>query len=147
MLIYVYICPFSTQGILRSCPTELPIRRTASLDALYLRPSVVQITHSMAHCIVLQMDKSTQTLDSYLQEIAVSHQGRTTESGSDSSQPTRSDTPTEIKIEKALRHRLHRGSSGVGAAALRGAEHSVSSQTLSPIHGKNQFHFTKGNNN
>lgn len=125
---------YSFLGVLRSCPTELPIRRTASLDALYLRPSAVQITHSMAHCIVLQMDKSTQTLDSYLQELAVLN---TSGSGSysDSVQPTRTETPTEIKIEKALRHRLHRGNSGVGAAVLRGAEHSVSSQTLSPVHG------------
>lgn len=129
---------FRAAGVLRSCPTELPIRRTASLDALYLRPSAVQISHSMAHCIVLQMDKSTQTLDSYLQELAISNpvvgDGETS-SDAAQAQPIRTETPTEIKIEKALRHRLHRGSSGVGAAALRSAEHSVSSQTLSPIHG------------
>lgn len=127
--------PTPHTGVLRSCSTELPIRRTASLDALYLRPSAVQITHSMAHCIVLQMDKSTQTLDSYLQELAGANPDATGESGN-SEPPVRSDTPTEVRIEKALRHRLHRGNSGVGAAALRGAEHSVSSQTLSPVHGE-----------
>lgn len=126
---------FTTTGVLRTCATELPIRRTASLDALYLRPSAVKITHSMAHCIVLQLDKSTQTLDSYLQELSASNLDGSALS-SDNSQPTRTETPTEIKIEKALRHRIHRGSSGVGA--LRGTEHSVSSQTLSPIHGNNE---------
>lgn len=96
----------------------------------------------MAHCIVLQLDKSTQTLDSYLQELARSNADET---GSDSQQSTRAETPTDIKIDKVLRHRLHRGSAGGvgGPASMRGAEHSVSSQTLSPIHGKLQCRHNK----
>lgn len=107
---------------------EFPIRRTASLDALYARPvwcrsltgSVVVV--AATHGTVLQLDKATQTDESYLEQRA-----------RDLDQQTlgllRTDTPTDIKIEKVLRQRLQRG-------VRSGAENSVSSQTLSPVHGE-----------
>lgn len=90
--------------------TESCMRRTASLDALYLRPS----WSISASCTILQVDKSTQTEESFLDRskgVAGGHL----------------DVATDLKIEKVIRQRLQKTQRG---------EHSVSSQTLSPIHGK-----------
>lgn len=84
------------------------MRRTASLDALYLRPS----WSISASCTILQVDKSTQTEESFLDRSkAVGHL----------------DVSSDLKIEKVIRQRLQKTQRG---------EHSVSSQTLSPVHGK-----------
>ncbi|XP_040165581.1 protein FAM117B-like [Anopheles arabiensis] len=127
------------------------IRRTASLDALYLRPAPAW---SLVTPTLLQLDKATQTEESFL-ERARGGSGTTTGGGggmlsagpsssqttadvvmgpspsSTSSSPviTRTDvtTPTDLKMEKVIRQRLQRTHRG---------EHSVSSQTLSPNHAK-----------
>ncbi|XP_037025514.1 protein FAM117B-like isoform X1 [Bradysia coprophila] len=83
------------------------MRRTASLDALYLRPS----WSISASCTILQVDKSTQTEESFLD--------RSKGIGG------HLDVSTDLKIEKVIRQRLQKTQRG---------EHSVSSQTLSPIH-------------
>lgn len=93
------------------------MRRTASLDALYMRPS---------WCIgpsftILQLDKSTQTDESCLDRA---------KTPADLSGNNTVDTTVDIKIEKVIRQRLQRTQRG---------EHSVSSQTLSPIHGTGNF--------
>lgn len=88
------------------------MRRTASLDALYLRPS----WSISASCTILQVDKSTQTEESFLD--------RSKGIGG------QIDVSTDLKIEKVIRQRLQKTQRG---------EHSVSSQTLSPIHGKNSI--------
>lgn len=107
---------------------EFPIRRTASLDALYARPAWCRsLTGSVvvvAHGTVLQLDKATQTEESYLEQ-------RARDLDQQSLCLLRTDTPTDIKIEKVLRQRLQRG-------VRSGAEHSVSSQTLSPVHGESK---------
>lgn len=84
------------------------IRRTASLDALYLRPT----WNILPSCTFLQVDKGTQTDESYLD--------RTIKGGINFS-------PPDMKIEKVIRQRLQRTQRG---------ENSVSSQTLSPVHTK-----------
>lgn len=85
------------------------IRRTASLDGLYMRP---------LYCVgpsftILQLDKSTQTDESCLDRSKGGGGGE------------QIDAPTDIKIEKVIRQRLQRTQRG---------ENSVSSQTLSPMH-------------
>lgn len=85
------------------------IRRTASLDALYMRPSWNIQPHP---CTFLQLDKATQTDESFLD--------RSSKSGI-------SFSPPDMKIEKVIRQRLQRTQRG---------ENSVSSQTLSPVHVK-----------
>ncbi len=87
------------------------MRRTASLDALYLRPSF----SISASCTILQVDKATQTEESFLDRSKGNTGGHL-------------DVTTDLKIEKVIRQRLQKTQRG---------EHSVSSQTLSPIHGKN----------
>uniref|UniRef100_A0A182P020 Uncharacterized protein n=1 Tax=Anopheles epiroticus TaxID=199890 RepID=A0A182P020_9DIPT len=128
------------------------IRRTASLDALYLRPSPAW---SLVTPTLLQLDKATQTEESFLERTR-SGAGNSTGGGGmlsagATSQPTATDgamgpspsstssspvitrtdatTPTDLKMEKVIRQRLQRTHRG---------EHSVSSQTLSPNHGKVQ---------
>lgn len=116
------------------------IRRTASLDALYMRPSwnmahhlqmqqQLQTQRQVVKYTVLQLDKATQTDGLYddgggggvdLDAIAIE--------------------ATEFKIGRVMRERLH-GHRGVGSGSGSGSvgtatEHSVSSQTLSPVHGK-----------
>lgn len=137
--------------------SETPLRRTASLDALYVQPSWsrpivgggdgggvggVPATVAAAHnYAVLHMDKATQTDESYLEQI------KSGDADAKSALDNGGLTSNDMKIEKVLRQRLQRGVSGGGggAAALRsisGTEHSVSSQTLSPIHGNIFFvHF------
>lgn len=141
------------------------MRRTASLDALYLRPSVVfaspqqqqmmllhqqqqpsshrMLSLSSAHCAVLQLDKSTQTLESYL--TTSSSSSRCDGTTATAAVATSAEAP---RIEKVLRQRLHHRSGGaitvmavvgtqLGAGAGGGGgEHSVSVQTLSPQHGE-----------
>lgn len=91
------------------------MRRTASLDALTQSHTVAPIP-----CTFLQLDKATQTDET-------SFTDRTFKVAT----PTDSilDSPSEIKMEKVIKHRLQR---------CRTGEHSVSSssQTLSPVHAK-----------
>lgn len=95
---------------------DASIRRTASLDALYTRP-----TWSLGHVsTVLHLDKATQTDESYIEKQKSSGEWSFAK-GSD----TASSSP-DIKIEKVIRQRWQRVQRG---------EHSVSSQTLSPAHG------------
>lgn len=91
------------------------IRRTVSLDALIpaQRTDAVSKTHRAATHTILHLDKATQTDESYLV-------------GTDSNVDVSSDSST-IKSEKVLRQRIQR-------VQQRTGEHSVSSQTLSPIH-------------
>ncbi|XP_053679160.1 protein FAM117B-like [Anopheles nili] len=113
------------------------IRRTASLDALYLRPAPAW---SLVTPTLLQLDKATQTEESFLERTrgaagATLSASQATDAlplcSSNSSSPviTRTDatTPTDLKMEKVIRQRLQRTHRG---------EHSVSSQTLSPNHAK-----------
>ncbi|XP_058128986.1 protein FAM117B-like [Anopheles ziemanni] len=138
------ICGNRSPGAL-ACKGKFPninegcIRRTASLDALYLRPTPAW---SLITPTLLQLDKATQTEDSFLER---SRGGTTMLTGSTAQTPhdaipacssnssspviTRTDvtTPTDVKMEKVIRQRLQRTHRG---------EHSVSSQTLSPNHAK-----------
>uniref|UniRef100_A0A182Y611 Uncharacterized protein n=1 Tax=Anopheles stephensi TaxID=30069 RepID=A0A182Y611_ANOST len=108
------------------------IRRTASLDALYLRPAPAW---SLVTPTLLQLDKATQTDESFLERTrgtaaqASEVGGPSPSSTSSSPVITRTDatTPTDLKMEKVIRQRLQRTHRG---------EHSVSSQTLSPNHAK-----------
>uniref|UniRef100_A0A182MXR3 Uncharacterized protein n=1 Tax=Anopheles dirus TaxID=7168 RepID=A0A182MXR3_9DIPT len=114
------------------------IRRTASLDALYLRPAPAW---SLVTPTLLQLDKATQTEESFLERTrtagtmlsaaqpATELVGPSPSSTSSSPVITRTDatTPTDLKMEKVIRQRLQRTHRG---------EHSVSSQTLSPNHAK-----------
>lgn len=117
------------------------IRRTASLDALYLRPAPAW---SLVTPTLLQLDKATQTEESFLERtrsggttmLSATPQtndpaqaGPSPSSTSSSPVITRTDatTPTDLKMEKVIRQRLQRTHRG---------EHSVSSQTLSPNHAK-----------
>uniref|UniRef100_A0A6B2ED06 Uncharacterized protein n=1 Tax=Phlebotomus kandelakii TaxID=1109342 RepID=A0A6B2ED06_9DIPT len=97
---------------------ESCIRRTASLDAL-TSPRPVWSTQTHPSCMLLHVDKATQTEESYCLEM----------SGRSSADPLRSDTPTEgVKIEKVIRQRLQ-------PRSQRSTEHSVSSQTQSSLQG------------
>lgn len=90
--------------------TENCIRRTASLDQLTVKSNY---SKTPTPCIFWQLDKATQTDESCL-----------------SDRPALFESPSE-KMEKVIKHRIQRQS-------YRSAcEHSVSSQTLSPMHGKN----------
>ncbi|XP_053658844.1 protein FAM117B-like [Anopheles marshallii] len=114
------------------------IRRTASLDALYLRPAPAW---SLITPTLLQLDKATQTEESFLERTRGTTgtmlsaaqtsdvAGPSPSSTSSSPVITRTDatTPTDLKMEKVIRQRLQRTHRG---------EHSVSSQTLSPNHAK-----------
>lgn len=109
---------------------EGSMRRTASLDALYLRPAPAW---SLLTSTLLQLDKATQTEESYLERTRGSTWTPSAGAGSGPSADaspviTRTEvtTPTDLKMEKVIRQRLQRTHRG---------EHSVSSQTLSPNHG------------
>lgn len=95
------------------------MRRTASLDAIYTRPAFL---HPL-HCTFLLLDKATQTDESYL-----THKQSAGGAADNSTTPLHSSSP-DIKIEKLIRQRLQSRSAKLG-------EHSVSSQTLSPVHVK-----------
>lgn len=111
---------------------EGSMRRTASLDALYLRPAPAW---TLLTSTLLQLDKATQTDESYLERTrgstwTPSGSGTITGPSADSSPiitRTEVTTPTDLKMEKVIRQRLQRTHRG---------EHSVSSQTLSPNHAK-----------
>lgn len=85
------------------------MRRTASLDAIYMRPS----WNLAPPCTYLQLDKATQTDESFLDR---------------SSKGSANFSPPDTKIEKVIRQRLQR--------MQRGENNSVSSQTISPVHTK-----------
>ncbi|XP_055619883.1 protein FAM117B-like [Toxorhynchites rutilus septentrionalis] len=106
------------------------MRRTASLDALYLRPAPAW---NLAISNLLQLDKATQTEDSFLERTRGStwianSTGNAAVGPSVDTSPiiTRTEvtTPTDLKVIRQRLQRTHRG------------EHSVSSQTLSPNHAK-----------
>lgn len=141
--------------------TTPPMQRTASLDVLYQRPSVVFVSqqqqhqqHLLAmssaastdvHCSATQVHKSTQTLESYLEQR---NDGATVAVMCASLPALVRPEPllagSEPKIDKVLRQRLQRtGTSGGGITVMAvvgtqfgAGEHSVSSQTHSPHHGK-----------
>lgn len=114
------------------------IRRTASLDALYMRPSWNMAHHlqmqqqlssqrQVATYTVLQLDKATQTDGHYVDDVAIGGEFfLSVAAGGDTT------------MGKVMRERLHRGAGGNGGSA----EHSVSSQTLSPVHG-NCMHYNR----
>lgn len=113
---------------------EGSMRRTASLDALYLRPVPAW---SLVTSTLLQLDKATQTEESFLERtrgstwtptMASAGSGPSADSSPVITRTTDVTTPTtDLKMEKVIRQRLQRTHRG---------EHSVSSQTLSPNHAK-----------
>lgn len=112
---------------------EGSMRRTASLDALYLRPVPAW---SLVTSTLLQLDKATQTEESFLERTrgstwiptAAAGSGPSADSSPVITRTAEVTTPTtDLKMEKVIRQRLQRTHRG---------EHSVSSQTLSPNHAK-----------
>lgn len=113
---------------------EGSMRRTASLDALYLRPVPAW---SLVTSTLLQLDKATQTEESFLERTrgstwtpsaAAGSVGPSADSSPVITRTAEVTTPTtDLKMEKVIRQRLQRTHRG---------EHSVSSQTLSPNHAK-----------
>uniref|UniRef100_A0A1L8DCC0 Uncharacterized protein n=1 Tax=Nyssomyia neivai TaxID=330878 RepID=A0A1L8DCC0_9DIPT len=94
------------------------IRRTASLDALTMPRPLWSTLQTHPSCMLLHVEKATQTEESYCLEI----------SGRSSTDIVRCETPTEsVKIEKVIRQRLQR--------SQRSTEHSVSAQTQSGLSG------------
>lgn len=89
--------------------TENCIRRTASLDALTV---INNYSNTPNPCMFWQLDKATQTEESCFDRHALITDTLDAES------------PSE-KMEKVIKHRMQR----------HRYEHSVSSQTLSPMHG------------
>lgn len=120
------------------------IRRTASLDTLYVGQSQPSSLAAHGYTTILQFDKGTQTEDVYFErsKFGIVDSLRTPRGGEGGSRscPINSgrninigvDTLNDIKIEKVIRQRLQK-------AQNRGGEHSVSSQTLSPMHGNYLF--------
>lgn len=109
------------------------MRRTASLDALYMKPSwkiahqiqlQQQLQQQASAFTILQLDKATQTDESIIGGCDSS----ITFSNQSGHLVPFTDMSGEGKIEKIVRQRLQR--------VQRGGEHSVSSQTLSPSHSK-----------
>lgn len=110
------------------------MRRTASLDALYMKPSwkiahqfqlQQQLQQQASAFTILQFDKATQTDESSMGGSVASG----IDAGSTFSNQSGHLTPhSDYSCEKIVRQRLQR--------VQRGGEHSVSSQTLSPSHSK-----------
>jgi hypothetical protein len=92
------------------------MRRTASLDALYKHPHLLNWNQSGPPLFytIINVDKATQTEESFVEKMK----------GTSPSQPP----IQEFRMEKLIRQRIQRNS--------RGGENSVSSQTLSPVHGE-----------
>lgn len=125
--------PVSKQQIVDSALMSSGMRRTASLDALYMKPSwkiahqfqlQQQLQQQASAFTILQLDKATQTEESSIGGC----DGSITFSNQSGHLVALTDMPGEGKIEKIVRQRLQR--------VQRGGEHSVSSQTLSPSHSK-----------
>lgn len=91
--------------------TENCMRRTASLDQLTVINNYSKTTPNP--CIFWQLDKATQTDESCFTDRPALF----------------IESPSE-KMEKVIKHRIQRQSYRAAC------EHSVSSQTLSPMHGK-----------
>lgn len=121
--------PVADSALMSSC-----MRRTASLDALYMKPSwkiahqfqlQQQLQQQASAFTILQFDKATQT-----EESSIGGNGGTGIDVGNSNQIGHltpfADNSSDGKIEKIVRQRLQR--------VQRGGEHSVSSQTLSPCH-------------
>lgn len=119
------------------------MRRTASLDALYMKPSwkiahqfqlQQQLQQQASVFTILQLDKATQT-----DESSIGGGGSGIDGGGNTffnqcgHLITLADYASDGKIEKIVRQRLQR--------VQRGGEHSVSSQTLSPSHSKFEASF------
>lgn len=128
------------------------IRRTASLDALYMRPSwnmahhlqlqqQLQSQRQVAAYTILQLDKATQTEGTYVDDTTaamIAAAGTTLSTSTTTSNTDLSLSPSNNeynKFGKVIRERLQ------GMPSPRAGEHSVSSQTLSPVHGKSIFYF------
>lgn len=120
------------------------MRRTASLDALYMKPSwkiahqiqlQQQLQQQASAFTILQLDKATQTDESSIGGSggASCIDGGNVFSNQCGHSIPLSDYSSDGKIEKIVRQRLQR--------VQRGGEHSVSSQTLSPSHSKFQNSF------
>lgn len=133
--------------LLYNAPLSSCIRRTASLDALYMKPSwkianQLQLQQQSATYTILQLDKATQTDEScissadllnYNVNLAISDNGDHSNSinkscGHINTSDSMLNAADTIKSDKIFRQRLQR--------VQRSCEHSVSSQTLSPIHSK-----------
>lgn len=80
----------------------------------------LQSQQQVATYMILQLDKATQTDESYMAEL--------TDSATDVFLNVADTSNNDFKIGKVIRERL------------QGVPHSVSSQTLSPVHG-NDFPF------
>lgn len=118
------------------------MRRTASLDALYMKPSwkiahqiqlQQQLQQQASAFTILQLDKATQTEESSIGGSSGGGGGSCIDGSNLLSNQCGhlipfSDYSSDGKIEKIVRQRLQR--------VQRGGEHSVSSQTLSPSHSK-----------
>lgn len=103
------------------------MRRTASLDALYKHPCPLNWNNGQSlFYTFINVDKATQTDESFIERMKGA--SGSTGQGSSLSSPINN----EFKMEKLIRQRIQRNSH-------RGAENSVSSQTLSPVHGKVQL--------
>lgn len=122
------------------------MRRTASLDALYMKPSwkiahqfqlQQQLQQQASAFTILQLDKATQTDESTIGcGSGGGVGGGSSGSGIDGGNTCGylvplADYSSDGKIEKIVRQRLQR--------VQRAGEHSVSSQTLSPSHSKFQI--------
>lgn len=85
----------------------------------------LQTQRQVATYTVLQLDKATQTEGNY-EDDAVKMGAEYYLNIAEAA---------DMKIGKVMRERLH-GIRGVGGGGSGGGEHSVSSQTLSPVHGE-----------
>lgn len=133
--------------LLDSAPLSSCIRRTASLDALYMKPSwkiahQLQMQQQSSTYTILQLDKATQTDESCISSTdMLNFNSNISDSGDGSSNFNKScghiNSSNQLlsaggdsaKSDKVFRQRLQR-------VQQRSCEHSVSSQTLSPIHSK-----------
>lgn len=128
----------SKQQIADSALMSSGMRRTASLDALYMKPSwkiahqfqlQQQLQQQASAFTILQLDKATQTDESSIGGNGVSNiDVGNTVSNQSGQLISLADYSNDGKIEKIVRQRLQR--------VQRAGEHSVSSQTLSPSHSK-----------
>lgn len=138
------------------------MRRTASLDALYLRPSALFVAQqhplpaASRDFAVLQLDKATQTLESYLDGAAAAAAAQNNSSSGSSCTSAGAVQSTAEKVSLPRQPRLQRtntttattGTGGLTVMAVvgtqlagnalmyGGSDHSVSSQTFSPAHGE-----------
>lgn len=106
--------------LVKSGPEMACMRRTASLDMLHTKHSCTQPMCSTTTTFI-NVDKATQTDESFVEKLKGV--------GSSGCHLLASPINNDFKMEKVIRQRIQRNS-------FRTAENSVSSQTLSPVHGK-----------